>query len=101
MRFKKLHEEYSTKEHWEHFWTGIKPKNNFKPFYHELLRRILPLNKNWSAFEVGCVPGNYLMYFHTNYGYKPAGIDYSDRTEEMKTYFKKQGISAEIYKEYF
>ncbi len=101
MRLENFYEEYSTKEHWERFWTGIQPTSDFKPCYHRLLRKILPPNKSWTAFEVGCVPGNYLMYFYTHYGYKPSGIDYSDRTEEVRNYFEKQGIKAEIHKQDF
>lgn len=101
MRFKKFYEEYSTKENWEHFWTGIRPTSDFKPYYHRLMQKILPPNKKWIAFEVGCVPGNYLMYFYTQYGYKPSGIDYSDRTKEVRHYFEKQGIPADIHKQDF
>jgi len=94
-------QEYSTKEHWKSFWTGVKPAENFKSHYYRLISKILKPNKQWTAFEIGCVPGNYLMYFNKNYGYKPAGIDYSDKTEQVRKYFEEQGIRAEIYNQDF
>lgn len=94
-------ENFSTKEHWEYFWTEIKPSKNFRPHYHRLIKKILPINNKWTAFEIGCVPGNYLMYFYEKYGYKPAGIDYSEKTSELKNYFKEKGTEAEIYNQDF
>ncbi len=97
---KKLH-EYSTKEHWEKFWTGIQYKKNFKAHYHPLIKKLLPKNNNWTCFEIGCVPGNFLMYFYQQFGYKPAGIDYSDNIDMVRQYFKKQRVPIELYKQDF
>ncbi len=92
---------YSTKEHWEKFWAGIGPNKRFKPHYYPLIKSLLPSNEKWTCFEVGCVPGNYLKFFHEHFKYRPAGIDYSDRIELVKQYFAGLKIPIELYNKDF
>lgn len=94
-------EKYSSKEHWEAFWEESKPKEGFIPPYHALFERHLKKNRKWTCFEIGCVPGNYLMYFHQNYGYQPAGIDYSEKIKAVRKYFAGQRIPVELYNDDF
>ncbi len=92
---------YSTKRHWERIWENTKPEEEFIPSYHPLIASLLPKNEKWACFEAGCIPGRYLMYFHKQFGYKPTGVDFSDKTGLAKEYFKRKNIKAEIYKSDF
>jgi len=98
MLAKNNNQEYSTKEHWEEFWKGIELRKNYKPSHHFLLSKLLQKNEKWKCFEIGCVPGKHLLYFYENYGYKPTGIDFSERIESVREYFRKENIPVELHK---
>jgi SAM-dependent methyltransferase len=42
-----------------------------------ILRRFLPSRAGCTFLEVGCAPGRFMAYFHREFGYYPAGVDYS------------------------
>src|SRR5262245_51095526 len=62
------------------------------PRFHKILSKYLEFNQKKTVFEVGCVPGGYLLSFHKQYGYKPSGIDYATNAKEIESYFKKHQV---------
>ena len=70
----------SPKEYWDHLWSERKPVLYEGPAVegHPLLKQFLPKDPSFKFLEIGCVPGNWMVYFHKEYGYQVSGIDYSD-----------------------
>ncbi len=48
---------------------------------HPVLKRFIPEGRGKTAIEIGCVPGNFLVYLAKEFEYTVSGIDYSDRLE--------------------
>jgi SAM-dependent methyltransferase len=73
-------DDHSMKEFWNHLWRGRKPAKYEGPAMegHPLLQRFLPIAPQLKFLEIGCVPGNWMVYFHKEYGYQVSGIDYSE-----------------------
>src|SRR6516164_5913304 len=85
------------KQRWE---GGLSEAHLFDidPRFHGILSKYLEFNREKTVFEVGCYPGRFLLYFHKQFGYKPSGIDYIDKTKEIELYFKKYQVDyGEIY----
>jgi len=70
----------SSKNYWDDVWRGRRPAKYVGPFVeaHPLLKRYLPVERTFKFLEIGCVPGNWMVYFHKEYRYQVSGIDYSD-----------------------
>ena len=76
------------KSYWESAWANYQPQIYPGPIFdfHELYRKYLPRNDRLSCVEIGAMPGNHLVYFHKEFGYRVTGIDYcSDLTPIVKT----------------
>jgi len=64
--------------------------------FYAHLNRFLPRCDEWSILEVGCAPGKHLVRFHSQFGYRPYGIDYrSLGVEETRRTFAVHGLPAE------
>lgn len=63
---------------WENAWSGYRPQIYTGPVYefHELYKKYLPFDKTKTVLEVGAMPGNHLVYFAKEFGYKVSGLDY-------------------------
>ncbi|MCX6703327.1 MAG: methyltransferase domain-containing protein [Candidatus Zambryskibacteria bacterium] len=60
-----------------------------------LAKKYLPHNPSYKVLEVGCAPGKYLMHFNTSYGYKPYGVEYSEKGVQLtKENFVKAGLDT-------
>ena len=46
-----------------------------------MLRRFLSKEHGGDAIEIGCVPGNWMVYLNKEYGYRVSGIDYSEHLD--------------------
>lgn len=76
------------KSYWESAWANYQPQIYPGPIFdfHELYRKYLPRNDRLSCVEIGAMPGNHLVYFHKEFGYRATGIDYcSDLTPIVNT----------------
>ena len=45
--------------------------------FAEVLLRYLPVQPEWSALEIGAIPGRFLLFLHKNFGYRVSGLDYA------------------------
>ncbi len=61
------------------------------PPWHDVVKRFLPQRKDWTLFEIGCVPGGMLVYFNKEFGYQPAGIDYCPRLDMVRATLEING----------
>jgi hypothetical protein len=79
-------------------WAALPPLQTYPgPIFeqHSLLARFIPKTKCGSAIEIGCVPGNWLVYLHKEYGYSGSGIDYSEHLEYVRHNLALNGIHPE------
>ena len=77
---------YTTKEHWDAYFSEYQPKIVETNFFGEVFDKYLKPDPAKSVLEIGCAGGEYLCYLHKRFGYQPFGVDYSDeivRTAEL------------------
>jgi SAM-dependent methyltransferase len=78
---------------WNSTWNNLPQFQKYEgPVFeqHPVLRRFL--RGGGEAIEVGCVPGNWLVYLNREYGYRVSGIDYSERIEYTRANLRFNGI---------
>jgi len=82
----KLTEKIFWDKTWKH--TDLSDKAQDIPF-HDLFLKLLPIDRSY--LEIGCTPGDAMVYFNRTFNYHVSGIDYShlDLTEER---LKSQGV---------
>lgn len=88
-------------DYWNHVWAARKPQLYKGPIVeaHPLLARFLPKEPAFNFLEIGCIPGDWLVYFHKEYGYKVNGIDYSDAISLTRATCELNEVSATIWHE--
>ncbi|MFQ6048763.1 MAG: class I SAM-dependent methyltransferase [Phycisphaerae bacterium] len=79
-------------EYWSRRWAGWSGSGLTRPGWHGLLARHLPRDRTWRCLELGCVPGRFLVYLHREFGYRPAGLDYSGRIGLAEATLRRAGI---------
>lgn len=83
------------KAYWESVWSKLPP---IQPYggpvfeHHPVLSRFLANAGGGEAIEIGCVPGNYLVYLAKEFGYRVSGIDYSSNVGYVRENLKRNGI---------
>lgn len=66
---------------WNERWAGLPQFSEYEgPVFeqHPVLEPFLREQGGGTAIEIGCVPGNWLVYLAKEFGYVVSGIDYSD-----------------------
>ncbi len=80
---------------WNERWKGLP---EFSPYegpvfeQHPVLKRFIADGQGKTAIEVGCVPGNFLVYLAKEFGYEVSGIDYSDMLEYTRANLNYHGV---------
>ncbi len=87
------------KHHWDSVWHGRAPQRYTMPTLelHPLLKRLLPSGPTVSFLEIGCVPGNHMVYFAKEFGYRVSGVDYSDEIELARATCRLNGVESAIW----
>jgi len=89
------------KEFWNSAWRNLPPLERYQgPVFehHSILRRFLTKADGRDAIEIGCVPGNYMIYLAKEFGYRVSGIDYSDNLPYAHENLRLNGLSeAELF----
>jgi SAM-dependent methyltransferase len=95
--------ELASKGLWDSVWKYFKPRTIPKSYYlMDLLRQFLPSDPHLSCLEIGCVPGNFLAALHRNFGYRVAGLDFSDEIGKTGLNLEHNGITEyELFQESF
>ena len=69
---------------WNERWANLPPIGPYEgPVYeqHPLIEPYIRNGYGKTLVEIGCVPGNWLVYYAKEFGYRVSGIDYSDQIE--------------------
>ncbi len=94
------------KEYWDEVWQNQKLpkviKEPYCPYYVNILdgffHKYLFYNENFEFLELGCAPGRWLHYFHSEFGYKVNGLENSVVGFEMtKKNLEMLGVKANIF----
>jgi SAM-dependent methyltransferase len=89
------------KNYWNSIWNELPPVPLYEgPVYehHSVLSRFLSNAGGGNAIEIGCAPGNYMIYLNKEFGYRVDGLDYSDNMEYVRANLSYNGIQdAELF----
>ena len=88
------------KEFWNSTWEHLPALQPYQgPIFehHAVLKRFLAKAGGGDAIEIGCVPGNYMVYLAKEFGYRVSGIDYSDKLPYTRENLSLNGIEAELF----
>lgn len=68
-------------EYWDEVWRGSTPQRYPGAIFtgHRIFDRYLLHEPGLKFLEIGCVPGNLMVYFAKHFGYTVDGVDYSSR----------------------
>ncbi|GAH49700.1 unnamed protein product, partial [marine sediment metagenome] len=99
---KKLTDEKTWDKVWEEHSLPQVFKGKDQPHYVDILdaffHKYLLFNKNFEFLELGCAPGRWLHYFHTEFGYKVSGLDNSPIGFEItKKNLEILDVKADLY----
>jgi len=83
------------KDYWDRAWAVYRAQLYPGPLFefHELYRGFLPRDERMSCVEIGAMPGNHLVYFHREYGYRVTGIDYCSDVSPIARTMEINGIT--------
>ncbi|BCS36012.1 hypothetical protein TBR22_A52490 [Luteitalea sp. TBR-22] len=89
----------TTPDYWQGQQAGrvVLPEGGICPRWLEIVQRHLPTGGHVRCLEVGVVPGHTLLFFATRFGYSCAGVDFSDRIDQVRTAFEQQGVTADFW----
>jgi len=85
-------DRYTSKEHWDSYFTEYRPKKVETVFFAEIFEKHLQPDQSKTILEVGCAGGEYLCYAAKKFGYAPFGIDYSDEIQKTTDLFVFNGM---------
>jgi SAM-dependent methyltransferase len=83
------------KQFWDSAWSQLPPILPYQgPVFehHAVLKNFLPETSGRDAIEVGCVPGNFMVYLNKEFGYRVSGIDYSEQLPYVRENLRFNGI---------
>src|ERR1051325_6561309 len=91
------HGDAAGREFWNSTWETLPPLHRYEgPVFeqHPVLARYLSgtHSAGASAIEIGCVPGNYMVYLNKEFGYRVDGIDYSEKLDHVRANLEYNGI---------
>lgn len=96
--------DYWRDEHWQLDSSHAAPDVVFDPEGPEfrelnrLIRRHLSGVQGRRCLEIGCHPGRYLWYFHTQLGYDVSGIEYVEPACDLtRAALQRAGVPAQIF----
>jgi SAM-dependent methyltransferase len=83
------------RQFWESTWSTAKPEIYPGPIFHfaPLMERYLPKKKGLRLIELGAVPGNHLVYFSKEFGYRVCALDYLADMSVVRETFAINGVS--------
>lgn len=66
------------KAFWDDTWANYRPQVYPGPIFefHKLYSTYLPHDNQMTFVEIGAMPGNHMVYFNKEFGYRVTGIDY-------------------------
>lgn len=82
--------------HWASTWdrishSSLAPDGTFDP----VLSKVLPVDASLSALEIGCYPGNYMVYLSRRFGYRVSGLDFMTDVTRMRPLLEQAGARVD------
>jgi SAM-dependent methyltransferase len=88
-----MQEAYTTKEHWDEYFTEYSPRKVDTIYFAEILEQHLKPDPAKSVLEVGCAGGEYLCYLAKQFRFIPFGVDFSDKIKKTGDLFAFNGMA--------
>jgi SAM-dependent methyltransferase len=80
--------------YWNQVWTRLPPIADYAgPVFeqHPIFAKFIP-KTGGDAIEIGCVPGNFMIYLHNEFGYRIDGVDYCGNMDYVRRNLQHNGI---------
>ena len=86
-------------EYWDGRWKDYEPQIYAGPILagHEIYDVHLPHQPGLRFLEIGCVPGNWMVYFARHFCYQPHGLDYSSHMDLVRRTLAKNEVDGTCY----
>src|SRR4029453_17212375 len=86
-------------EYWDGVWRSARPQRYPGPIFsgHRIYERYLPHEPGLRFLEVGCVPGNLMVYFAKHFGYAVDGVDYSNAGALVDATLELNGVPGRFF----
>lgn len=86
------------------YWDGVRVKAASPSKFpgpqvleqHPVLAPYFEMRRGGDAIELGCVPGNWLIYLNKYFDYRVSGVDYSDAIESCRENLRFNGVDADL-----
>jgi SAM-dependent methyltransferase len=85
--------------YWDDVWRSAQPEKYPGPIFscHRIYDRYLPREPGLRFLEVGCVPGNLMVYFAKHFGYSVDGVDYSNAGALVEHTLELNGVPGRFF----
>ena len=85
--------------YWDAVWRASTPQPYPGPIFsgHRIYDRYLPHQTGLRFLEVGCVPGNLMVYFAKHFGYSVDGVDYSSGGSLVEATLKLNDVPGRFF----
>ena len=82
-------------EFWESTWSTARPELYPGPIFQfaQLAEKYLPKIKGLRLIELGAMPGNHLVYFNKEFGYRVSALDYVASMNVLKETLAINGVT--------
>jgi SAM-dependent methyltransferase len=67
------------------------------PDFAGVLLKYLKYNESFTCIELGCIPGDFLVFLKKAFGYAVHGLDYSSATGILEATMKRNGITDLVF----
>ncbi len=84
--------EITPKEYWNRIWSEINPGIVNSVLFEDIFQKCLRYDATLRCLEIGCIPGNFLIFLHKKYGFKIYGVDYSDEMSILEENMRINGV---------
>ncbi|MBU3925552.1 class I SAM-dependent methyltransferase [Patescibacteria group bacterium] len=72
-----------SKSNWKKYWSEHGAQKIHSILFEDIFQKYFEFNPKLECIEIGCVPGNFLIFLHKKFGYKIHGIDYVEGMEKI------------------
>jgi SAM-dependent methyltransferase len=85
--------------YWDEVWRAAMPQTYPGPIFsgHRIYDRYLPHEPGLQFLEVGCVPGNLMVYFAKHFRYLVDGVDYSSGGPLVEATLKLNSVRGRFF----
>lgn len=82
--------------HWASTWNQIAHATlEADATFDPVLSKVLPVGERLRALEIGCYPGNYMVYLSRRFGYRVSGLDFMTEVARLRPMLDAAGAKVD------